>query len=213
MSMVGYNLDPCYRTSIIIMLMAIAHSVQVFKDSRIVPGTGGPCQSDKKAAAVHTIGELFSPAALGISAEAAGILLVAWAPLPCCASVIHRTVWSMLALATACVLTPITWYLPGLARLRVSEMCWTAVMDWSGKVAADKRVRYWLVAALDHSPVCRCCILQSHLLIGETRPGTSILWPKDDYKCGLGANGYSFPGMLNPLAIYLRKRIRVPKRT
>jgi uncharacterized protein len=205
MSMVGYNLDPLVIVlPFIIMLMAIRHSVQVFKRfEELYLEPGGPCQSDKKAAAVHTIGELFSPAALGIICEAAGILLVAWAPFAMLRKVSYTaTVWSMLALATACVLTPIYLVFARPRKTPRKRDVLDSFMDWSGKVAADKRVRYWLVAAWIILLFAGVAYSRGHLLIGETRPGTSILWPKDDYNVDLAQMDIHFPGMLNPLAIY-----------
>jgi uncharacterized protein len=205
MSMAGYNLDPLVIVlPFIIMLMAIRHSVQVFKRfEELYLEPGGQCQGDKKAAAIHTIGELLSPAALGIICEAAGILLVAWAPFAMLRKVSYTaTAWSMMALATACVLNPIYLVFARPRQIPRKRDMLDSFMKWFGKVATDKRVRHWLIGIWLILLFAGVVYSRGHLLIGETRPGTSILWPKDDYNLDLAQMDVHFPGMLNPLAIY-----------
>ncbi len=207
MSLAGFNLDPLVIVlPFIILLMAIRHSVQVIKRfNELYFEDGSPAKGDKRLASILSIKELLTPAFSGIITDAAGIFLVAIAPIAMLRKVsITATVWIMLTLFIALVLNPILLSINKKPKARRKTDVLDYFMAWTGRVVVSPRVKYVFV-------IFWCAMLaggvfysKGRLMIGETRPGTSILWPDDQYNIDVAEMDKHFPGMLNPMAIYFK---------
>ncbi len=205
MSMVGFNLDPLVIVlPFIILLMAIRHSVQVIKRfNELYFQNGGPAEGDKKLASVLSIKELLTPAFSGIITDAAGLFLVALAPVAMLRKVsITATVWILLTLVIALVLNPILLSIIKSPRARRKHDVLDSFMEWTGRVVVHPRVRYVFVIFWGVMLIAGLLYSKGQLIIGETRPGTSILWPDDQFNIDVADMDKHFPGMLNPMAIY-----------
>lgn len=203
MSLAGFNLDPLVIVlPFIIMLMAIRHSVQVIKRfNELYFEEGGAGEGDKYASAALAIKDLMTPAFSGIITDAAGLFLVAIAPIAMLQKVsATSTVWILLTLVIALILNPILLTFFGNPKKRRTKDFLDSFLAWTGRVVIKRKyvfVFFWtamLISGLWYSG--------GHLIIGETRPGTSILWPDDAYNIDVAEMDKHFPGMLNPMAIY-----------
>jgi uncharacterized protein len=205
MSLAGYNLDPLVIVlPFIILLMAIRHSVQVIKRfNELYFEKDGRAEGDKQLSSVLSVKELLTPAFSGIITDAAGLFLVAIAPIAMLRKVsITATVWILLTLVIALVLNPILLSLIKSPKHKRKRDILDSFMSWTGRIVIHPRVKYVFVIFWCAMLVSGVLYSKGHLIIGETRPGTSILWPDDPYNTDVAMMDQHFPGMLNPLAIY-----------
>ena len=112
------------------------------------------------------------------------------------------TVWIMLTLVIALVLNPIIMSLINDPKYKPRSDILDSFMSWVGRVVIHPRIKYVFVIFWCVMLVGGVMYSKGHLTIGETRPGTSILWPDDQYNTDVAEMDKHFPGMLNPLVIY-----------
>jgi len=139
----------------------------------------------------------------GIITDAAGLFLVALAPVAMLRKVsITATIWILLTLVIALLLNPVLLAIIKRPKARRKFDVLDNFMGWTGRVVVHPRVKYFFVIFWGVMLICGFWYSEGKLIIGETRPGTSILWPDDQFNIDVAEMDGHFPGMLNPMAIY-----------
>ncbi|MEJ2592671.1 MAG: MMPL family transporter, partial [Candidatus Thiodiazotropha sp.] len=192
LSLLGYNLDPLTLViPFLITARAMSHAIQ------LVQRFYGELEEvdDAREAAHRTFDSLFRPGSLGIVSDAIGLLLIALGSVPINVKLgIYASLWAVCVVFTVLITVPLMLALlpkpkPAAKRPKAEDALF-------GKVAAlvASRRGGWGVLALCAGVLVVGAQLSSQVQIGESEPGSPILYLDHDYNVSSKIINQRFPG-------------------
>jgi len=190
-SLFGYNLDPLSLViPFLISARAMSHGIQLVE--RYYQELA---DNDSVRAARLTFESLFRPGSLGVVSDAIGLLLIAIGSIPLNTKMAHyASIWALSIILTVLLAVPLL--LSILPRPKSAEIkanifrnVGTGVAHIVSGPAAARNVL--IVGAL---ALVVGAYFSSHVVIGESEPGSPILYQDHDYNVSSKAVNDSFPG-------------------
>ncbi|WP_305965554.1 efflux RND transporter permease subunit [Marinobacter salsuginis] len=191
-SLLGYNLDPLGLViPFLIAARAMSHGVQLVE--RYYAETRGLGEGPKAAKA--TFDSLFRPGSLGVVSDAIGLSLIAIGSIPLNTHLgIYASLWAITVVFTVLIGVPLL--LSILPTPKNAEMRETALRyigsSCSRTVTRPGRAKIVLAAA---AVLMGAGVLAaSNVQIGDSEPGSPILYPDHDYNISSRVVNDRFPG-------------------
>jgi len=189
-SLFGYNLDPLGLViPFLISARAMSHGIQLVE--RYYSELEN--HDSSKAAARRTFESLFRPGTLGVVSDAIGLLLISIGSIPLNTKLAYySSLWAVFIIVTVLLAVPLL--LSILPKPKVTELHENALRKVAvkgGKVVSRYPKPILLTALLI---VCCGAYLASFVTIGESEPGSPILYQDHDYNISSKAINDSFPG-------------------
>ncbi len=192
LSMLGYNLDPLMLViPFLISARAMSHGIQIVERyyQEIKRGHDG------KYAAHLAFSSLFRPGSLGVISDAIGLLLIAVGSVPINDKLaVYACLWALSVIITVIIAIPCILQLLPTPTVRPAG---SSAMAKLFNIIADRMTRprapavvLWgsallFVAALAAS---------AKVTVGETEPGSPLLYPDSDYNVSSKMINEAFPG-------------------
>lgn len=191
-SMLGYNLDPLTLVvPFLISARAMSHGIQLVARYYGELET----QKDSKKAARTTFDSLFRPGSLGVISDAIGLLLIALGTVPINTKLAHyASLWAFFVIFTVLITIPVVLTLlpqPKQTALKLNPMR-KAIPKLSSLIChhhVAKTILTGVVVAM-----CMGAYLSSWVQIGESEPGSPLLYQDHDYNVSSKAINDKFPG-------------------
>lgn len=199
-SLFGYNLDPLSLViPFLIAARAMSHGIQIVEryyleiNEMEAAGQGG--DDVHQRAARTTFENLFRPGSLGVLSDAIGLLLIAVGSIPLNTKLAHyASLWALSIILTVLLAVPLllsvlpkprnTLMAPNFFR-NVGYLC-------ADLISNQQRARLALVIAA--VLLVGGWYASSKVVIGESEPGSPILYQDHDYNLSSTAINNSFPG-------------------
>ncbi|MEQ8800602.1 MAG: MMPL family transporter, partial [Haliea sp.] len=192
-SLLGYNLDPLTLViPFLITARAMSHGIQLVERYYLE----APHAVDNHDAARRTFETLFRPGTLGIVSDAVGLLLISLGSSPINVKLgVYASIWAGTVVITVLIAVPLVLSLLPLSK---SEEV-VGANEPRGAFAAIAR----LVSSRKGSAGVLLLalavyvgggILSSRVQIGESEPGSPILYPDHDYNISSKKINENFPG-------------------
>lgn len=199
-ALLGYNLDPLViLVPMLLIARGLSHSVQMceryfelYYEHR-----------ERRAAVIGAFASLLPPGVVGILCDAAGIFLIAIAPMPLIRKIAFvGGFWSVALILSAIVLTSLLLSVlppPG----NVDAIVTSARPDHKGVLATILRFMSYFSATRPRSAATvlaflaltvACGWAADHRVIGDPNFGTSILWPDSEYNRAVAEMAHRFNG-------------------
>jgi predicted RND superfamily exporter protein len=193
LSILGHNLDPLTLVvPFLISARAMSHGVQLVQ-RYYFELTLNP---EGRVAARNTFDSLFRPGSLGVVSDAIGLLLIALGSVPINTKMAqYASLWAAFVIPTVLVFIPIALSLLPAPKsaAKGAEMGVNKYMPDIGglvcRVGVAKGILFTLAIA-----VCGGLYLSSFVQIGESEPGSPILYPHHDYNVSSKKVNDLFPG-------------------
>lgn len=192
LSLLGYNLDPLTLViPFLISARAMSHAIQLvqrFYDEL-------KKDDDSRAAAHRTFDALFRPGSLGIVSDAIGLLLIALGSVPINEKLgIYASLWAGGVVFSVLITIPLMLSLlpkprPAAKRLAAEDALFARV----AAVVAG-RTGTWTVLGVCLAVLLVGAQLSSRVQIGESEPGSPILYLDHDYNVSSKVINERFPG-------------------
>jgi predicted RND superfamily exporter protein len=200
--LLGYNLDVLVLViPLLVTARAASHGVQLLERYfEELERTG-----DKHQAVLNAMDELFLPGAIGILADAAGILVLAVATIPLVRKVaFFASFWGFSNIFTVLILLPLLLdVLPAPRVTRHYVPPWMAAsLSWVGWSCTGRRGR-WVVCGVAAIVVALGVRQAVKLPIGYTEPGSPLLWPTSNFNRSSSRINAAYGGY-NDLVIYMQ---------
>ncbi len=195
--MLGFNLDPLILVvPLLVTARAISHAVQLTERFFEVYHE----TKDVQESAIESFASLFPPGLLGIITDAAGLYIIAVAPIPLMVKLaLVCGTWVLTIVFTVQVLVPVLLtYLPPPKPERVEAIVnptkgfEAPLLRFLGDLGEGRRPAVVLLGTLALTAVA--AVLTSGMTIGDAHPGTPILWPDSEYNQAIAAINRSYPG-------------------
>jgi predicted RND superfamily exporter protein len=199
----GIAFDPLILViPMLITARATSHTVQMaerfFEDYELhLPRYGDPNIAKREAAAI-ALGELIVPGTLGVLTDAAGLAVILATTIPQMRNLGEFGVfWVASILITVEVLQPVLiCYLPAP---RQSEHFLPAfmvrLMVRIGRAVTHPTGKYAIIGVTLVILIGSTYLALFHSKIGESTPGTPLLWPDDDFNVATGVIAEKFGGV------------------
>lgn len=192
-SLLGYNLDPLTLViPFLITARAMSHGIQLVERYYLEAREA----KDNHDAARRTFETLFRPGTLGIVSDAVGLLLISLGSSPINVKLgIYASIWAGTVVLTVLITVPLV-----LSVLPLSKVREEATNDaHAGVFAALARFvtsKGGSLAVLLLAVVVYVggALLSSRVQIGESEPGSPILYPDHDYNVSSKNINDNFPG-------------------
>ncbi|BBB28634.1 efflux RND transporter permease subunit [Neptunomonas japonica] len=191
-SLFGYNLDPLSLViPFLISARAMSHGIQLVERYYLELND----HDDHHVAARLTFDSLFRPGSLGVVSDAVGLLLLAIGSIPLNTKLAHyASVWALSIIVIVLLAVPLL--LSVLPKPKNSEIKHNLFRNVgyfcadliSGVKPAKRALSVALVLLLSGF------YLSSSVVIGESEPGSPILYQDHDYNLSSKAVNDSFPG-------------------
>ncbi len=192
-SLLGYNLDPLTLViPFLITARAMSHGIQLVERYYVEAHKA----KDNHDAARRTFETLFRPGTLGIVSDAVGLLLISLGSSPINVKLgIYASIWASSVVVTVLMAVPLV-----LSLLPLSKVSGDAADEaQAGVFAAMARfvtsrggsLAVLLLALLVYAGGAA---LSSRVQIGESEPGSPILYPDHDYNVSSKNINANFPG-------------------
>ncbi|MCG7948969.1 MAG: MMPL family transporter, partial [Candidatus Thiodiazotropha taylori] len=192
LSLLDYNLDPLTLViPFLISARAMSHAIQ------LVQRFYGELEEvdDPREAAHRTFDSLFRPGSLGIVSDAIGLLLIALGSVPINVKLgIYASLWAVCVVFTVLIAVPLMLSLlpkpkPAAKRLAAEDALF-------GRVASVVANRHGGLIILSLAGVILLigAQLSSRVQIGESEPGSPILYLDHDYNVSSKVINERFPG-------------------
>ena len=189
-SLFGYNLDPLGLViPFLISARAMSHGIQLVERYYAELNE----DEDSGTAARKTFKSLFRPGSLGVVSDAIGLLLISIGSIPLNTKLAHySSLWALCIIVTVLLAVPLL--LSILPKPRVTDLHQNALrkVAEAGGGFVSRFPRQILICAL--IIVSGGAYLASHVTIGESEPGSPILYRDHDYNISSKAINDSFPG-------------------
>jgi predicted RND superfamily exporter protein len=180
-ALLGYNFEPLILVvPFLIAARTISHSIQ-FRERFFeeLERCG-----NKETAAVESAAGLMMPASISIITDAIGLTVLLVAPMPILTKLaIAGSFWVLSNLVTVVILDPILccYFPPPSDASRAAQGHWLDVpLGAAARFCVDRRGR-WAVIAVFGLIVGWSLYWYQFLTIGDSRPGSSLLWPDSPY--------------------------------
>ena len=191
-SLLGYNLDPLTMViPFLVSARALSHGVQLvqrYNDELDVSETG-------PEAARRTFEGLFRPGSLGVVSDATGIFLISLGSIPINTKLAHyASLWALSVVVTVLIAVPLVLSLiPKQKAINNRNNPIMRLMKIIGnRLVVPKTSAITLVSLLALTFIGG--IYASRVQIGESEPGSPILYPNHDYNVSAKAINELFPG-------------------
>ncbi|WP_036552535.1 efflux RND transporter permease subunit [Neptunomonas japonica] len=191
-SLFGYNLDPLSLViPFLISARAMSHGIQLVERYYLELND----HDDHHVAARLTFDSLFRPGSLGVVSDAVGLLLLAIGSIPLNTKLAHyASVWALSIIVIVLLAVPLL--LSVLPKPKNSEIKHNLFRNVgyfcadliSGVKPAKRALSVALILLLSGF------YLSSNVVIGESEPGSPILYQDHDYNLSSKAVNDSFPG-------------------
>lgn len=176
----GYDFDPLILiVHLLVTARCISHSVQMTERYLEEYEETG----DRVRSATQSMANLFVPGSISVVTDAMGIYVVSIASIP----IMHRlaffnTFWGASIIFSVLILTPILLsYLPApRKRERYVVKPMERYLHFMGGLATGRTSR-WVILGISGITLVLTLIYSQGLIIGDTRPGSPLLWPEHDY--------------------------------
>ncbi len=192
-SMLGFNLDPLTLViPFLITARAMSHGIQLVERYYLEAQHA----TDNHDAARRTFETLFRPGTLGIVSDAVGLLLISLGSSPINVKLgIYASIWAASVVLTVLIAVPLVLSVLPLTKHRekvaVSER--QGVFDITAKFVTSRRGSA-TVLLIALAVYVGGGILSSRVQIGESEPGSPILYPDHDYNVSSANINANFPG-------------------
>ncbi len=202
LGILGYNLDVLVLIiPLLVTARAASHGVQMieryFEELELC--------GDRHQAVFNAMNELFLPGAIGVLADAAGILILGVATIPLVRKVaFFASFWGFSNIFTILILIPLLLDVMPTPRSTSHYVPhWlAATLHWVGSACTGRRGR-WVVVGISAVIVVLGIQQALKLPIGYTEPGSPLLWQNSDFNVSSRHINDSYGGD-NELAIYLQ---------
>lgn len=197
--LLGYNLDPLIIVvPVLLVARALSHSVQMCERYFEIYNEVG----DVRKASVESLVSLFPPGVVGILCDAAGLFIIAIAPIRLIEKLAYVCgLWSLSLVMTAIVVTFLSLsYLPppkNASQLVLSSGRKNGfVYRIFNFMALFSSKRRWAIATCLFFLVVTAASgwWAFHRTVGDVNPGTPILWPDSPYNTAVGKINERFAG-------------------
>ncbi len=201
LGLLGYNLDVLVLViPLLVTARAASHGVQLLERYfEELERTG-----DRHRAVRDSMDELFLPGAIGILADAAGILVLGVATIPLVRKVaFFASFWGFSNIFTILILLPLLLDIlptPRVTRHYVPHWM-AAALHWVGESCTSRRGR-WVVFGAAAVVVVLGIQQALKLPIGYTEPGSPLLWQDSDFNVSARHINQTYGGF-NELVVYL----------
>ncbi|MCU7893136.1 MAG: MMPL family transporter [Candidatus Thiodiazotropha sp. (ex Ustalcina ferruginea)] len=192
LSLLDYNLDPLTLViPFLISARAMSHAIQ------LVQRFYGELEEvgDSREAAHRTFDSLFRPGSLGIVSDAIGLLLIALGSVPINVKLgIYASLWAVCVVFTVLITVPLLLSLLPKPKSAAERPVGEDALF--GKVAAlvANRQGGWITLGLAGVILLVGAQLSSRVQIGESEPGSPILYLDHDYNVSSKVINERFPG-------------------
>ena len=194
-SLLGYNLDPLTLVvPFLISARAMSHGVQLVQRYYLEFELVG----DGRQAAHNTFDSLFRPGSLGVVSDAIGLLLISLGSVPINTKMAYyASLWAAAVIPTVLVFIPAALSVLPQPRRRASgaagqSRLLAVLPDISGIIS--NRGRATGILLLMGCLAAGGLYLSSWVQIGESEPGSPILYPEHDYNRSSEMINDLFPG-------------------
>jgi len=192
LSFLGYNLDPLMLViPFLISARAMSHGIQIVERyyQEIKQGHDG------RFAAHLAFSNLFRPGSLGVISDAIGLLLIAVGSVPINDKLaIYASLWALSVIITVIIAIPCILQLLPTPKVRPAG---SSTMAKLFNIIADRMTRpraptvvLWVSALLFIAGLAA----SSRVTVGETEPGSPLLYPDSDYNISSKLINEAFPG-------------------
>ena len=191
-SLFGYNLDPLSLViPFLISARAMSHGIQLVERYYLELNE----RDDHQAAARITFESLFRPGSLGVVSDAIGLLLIAIGSIPLNTKLAHyASIWALSIIITVLLAVPLLLsILPKPKNTTIRHNVFRNVGYFCADLISGEKSakRALTVAAL---LLATGFYFSSHVVIGESEPGSPILYQDHDYNVSSKSINDSFPG-------------------
>jgi len=192
LSMLGYNLDPLMLViPFLISARAMSHGIQIVERYYQEVKRG----HDGKYAAHLAFSNLFRPGSLGVISDAIGLLLIAVGSVPINDKLaVYACLWALSVIITVIIAIPCILQLLPTPTVRPAG---SSVMAKLFNIIADRVTRprapvtvLWVCAVLFIAGLAA----STKVTIGETEPGSPLLYAEHDYNVSSKMINQAFPG-------------------
>lgn len=191
-SLLGYNLEPLTLViPFLISARALSHGIQIVQRYY---GELDEAESGQ-VAAQRTFDSLFRPGSLGVVSDAIGIFLISLGSIPINTKLAHyASIWALSVVITVLIAVPIILsLLPTPKPMSRKADPFSKLTGSIGvMIGKEKGAPRALLACLAAALVG--LVIASQVQIGESEPGSPLLYPKHDYNRSAKAINSSFPG-------------------
>jgi predicted RND superfamily exporter protein len=178
-ALLGYNFEPLILVvPFLIAARTISHSIQFRERFFEELARCG----DKEKAAIESAAGLMMPGSISIITDAIGLTVLLAAPMPILTKLaIAGSFWVLSNLVTVVILDPILCcYFPLPRDARAQGHWLDAPLRAAARLCVDRRGRWAVIAAFGLIAGWSLYWYQ-FLTIGDSRPGSSLLWPDSPY--------------------------------
>jgi predicted RND superfamily exporter protein len=190
-SLLGYNLDPLMMVvPFLISARAMSHGIQLIE--RFYHEAQ---DHDKETAARRTFEGLFRPGSLGVISDAIGLLLISLGSVPINDKLaIYASLWAGSVIITVLIFVPVLlMVLPESKNTEIKHNFLRQILPTVSKVSCTANgAKYTLLTV-----VCLFVValfLSSKVQIGESDPGSPLLYADHDYNISSTAINNLYPG-------------------
>lgn len=191
-SLFGYNLDPLSLViPFLISARAMSHGIQLVERYYLELNA----HDNQQIAARLTFESLFRPGSLGVVSDAIGLLLIAIGSIPLNTKLAHyASIWALSIIITVLLAVPLLLsILPKPRNITIRHNLFRNVgYLCADLISGEKAARRALVVAA--VLLAGGFYFSSHVVIGESEPGSPILYQDHDYNLSSKAINDSFPG-------------------
>lgn len=191
-SLFGYNLDPLGLViPFLISARAMSHGIQIVERYYLELNL----HQDNQRAAKLTFESLFRPGSLGVVSDAIGLLLIAIGSIPLNTKLAHyASLWALSIIITVLLAVPMLLsILPKPKNYQVKDNIFRSIGFFcSNLISTPKAGKNALIIA--GLMLLLGWFFSSKVVIGESEPGSPILYQDHDYNISSGAINDSFPG-------------------
>jgi len=192
LSFLGYNLDPLMLViPFLISARAMSHGIQIVERYYLEIKQG----HDGRFAAHLAFSNLFRPGSLGVISDAIGLLLIAVGSVPINDKLaVYASLWAVSVIIAVIIAIPcMLQLLPTPKARRVGSDAMARLFN----IIADRMTRpraptivLWVSAVLFVAALAA----SSRVTVGETEPGSPLLYPDSDYNVSSKLINEAFPG-------------------
>ncbi|MFW1678108.1 efflux RND transporter permease subunit [Pontibacter sp. JAM-7] len=191
-SLFGYNLDPLGLViPFLISARAMSHGIQIVERYYLELND----HADHHKAARSTFENLFRPGSLGVVSDGIGLLLIAIGSIPLNTKLAHyASLWALSIIITVLLAVPLLLsILPKPKKIEIHNNIFRNVgFGCANLISSERAGRHALtLAAL---LLASGWYFSSQVVIGESEPGSPILYQDHDYNVSSKAINDSFPG-------------------
>ncbi|WP_138378915.1 efflux RND transporter permease subunit [Luteithermobacter gelatinilyticus] len=192
LSLLGYNLDPLTLViPFLISARAMSHGIQLVERYYGELALEG----NSRTAARKTFDSLFRPGSLGVVSDAVGLLLISLGSIPINTKLsYYASLWAICVILNVLLMVPLLLsVLPQPRNINIKHGWIQKLLSRIGFVVSAR------AGAVGILGVAVLCFLiggygSSFVQIGESEPGSPLLYPDHDYNLSSKAINTSFPG-------------------